>query len=690
MFEVATDHLAWRLGHETLRVEPWGPDGLRVRSAFGGPVGDPLAGVGALLERDVPTEFEIRTSTAGAIVRNGAITATVDEAGLVAFRRTSDSTELIAEEARHFGTANGRLFEAGPAELPRIEATFRAYDGERLYGLGQQQHGRLDLKGSVVDLLQVNAHVVVPFLLSSRGYGFLWHNPAVGRVELAANGTRWVADAAPQVDYWVTAADDPAGILERYTAVTGRAPAFPRWAGGFWQSKLRYRTQDELLSIAREHRDRGLPLSVLVIDGGHWTVMGEWRFDPADWPDPAAMMAELRELGIEVMVSIWPTVNALSRELPDLRDRGLLVRTARGIEATTTLFDTRPAGIVHLYLLDATNPEARRTLWDRLEAGYHRYGIRAFWLDAGEPEIKPLHPDNLRYALGTGAAVHNLYPLLHARAIHDGLRSTGETEILSLNRSVWAGSQRYGAALWSGDVDASFEALRAQIPAGLNAGLSGIPWWTTDTGGFKGGDPDDPAYREVLIRWAQFSAFCPIFRFHGIRATPTETNEFRDLADLAEQAAGDDEVPFSLTGRTGGPNEVWSFGEEAYAILVGLLALRERLRPTIEALMREASERGLPPMRPLFLEFPGDEASWSVADEFLLGPSILVAPVLVAGARERSVYLPAGATWRDAWTGRAFEAGRQHVVAAPLDRIPVFLRDDAAVPIAAPIAEPTP
>jgi alpha-D-xyloside xylohydrolase len=681
MFEVGTDHLAWRLGHETLRVEPWGPDGIRVRAAVGGPVGDPLAGVGALLEREVPTATEIYATAAGAIVRNGGITAEVDAAGRLTFRRTTDGAELLAEEARHFTSANGRRFDAGPGELSRIEAAFRAYDGERLYGLGQQQHGRLDLKGCVIDLVQVNTHVVVPFLVSSRGYGFLWHNPAVGRVELAANGTRWVADAAPQVDYWVTAAPDPAGLLERYTAVTGRAPAFPAWASGFWQSKLRYRTQDELLSIAREHRDRGLPLSVLVIDGGHWTVMGEWRFDPADWPDPAAMMAELRELGVEVVVSAWPTVNALSRELPDLRDRGLLVRTARGIEATTTLFDTRPPGILHLFLMDATNPEARATLWDRLEDGYHRYGIRVFWLDADEPEIKPLHPDNLRYALGPGSAVHNLYPLLHSRAIHDGLRTSGETEILSLNRSAWAGSQRYGAALWSGDVDATFEALRAQVPAGLNAGLSGIPWWTTDTGGFKGGDPDDPAYREVLIRWAQLSAFCPIFRFHGIRATSTDTNDIRDLADLAERPASDDEVPFVLAGFSGGPNEVWSYGEEAYAILRELLALRERLRPTIHALMLEASERGIPPMRPLFLEFPADEPSWSVDDQFMLGPWILVAPVMVAGARERSVYLPAGATWRDGWTGEPYEAGRRHVVAAPLDRIPVFLRDDAQVPL---------
>lgn len=683
MFDLAEGVVTWRLGHETLRVEAWGRDGLRVRGAVGAPIADPLAGIGALLPDPPTSGATVRRDGEGAAIRNGAIEARVDAAGRLAFVRAADGTELLAEQPRPGAGEAARRYDPGRGDLSRIEHSFRAYEGERLYGMGQQQHGRLDLKGCVIDLVQVNTHVVVPFLLSSRGYGFLWHNPAVGRVELGYDGTRWVADAARQLDCWVTAASDPAGIIERYTAVTGRAPAFPSWASGFWQSKLRYVTQEELLEVAREHRRRELPLSVIVIDAGHWTVMGEWRFDPVTWPDPGAMVRELRELGVEPMVSVWPTVNGMSRIHADLRDRGLLVRTARGIEATTTLFDTRPPGVVQLYLLDATNPEARDLLWERLASGYLQHGIRAFWLDADEPEIKPLHPDNLRYALGHGSAVHNLYPLLEARAVHDGLRAAGEAEVLTLNRSAWAGSQRYGAAVWSGDVDTTFAALRAQVPAGLNIGLAGIPWWTTDTGGFKGGDPDDPAYRELLVRWAQFSVFCPIFRFHGVRASPQLPGTFEDLADLATASGAEDEPwkAFRLGEFTGGPNEVWAFGEEAYAILAGLLQLRERLRPIIEGLMREASDRGIPAMRPLFLEFPDDPAAWDVPDEFLLGPSILVAPVLEAGARERVVYLPAGARWRDGWSGVALEGGRRYRAAAPLDRVPVFLRDDAEVPL---------
>ena len=676
--------LAWHGGHESLRIEAWGPDALRVRAALGRPVSDPLAGVGAFLE-PAPARgpIEVAIGRRSARIANRGIGAEVSASGAIRFVRTADGRELLAEEERHFAGPPARAYDEGAGDLPRIEVNFAAADGERFWGMGQQQHGRLDLRGCVIDLVERNSHVVIPFVVSSRGYGFLWHSPATGRVELAENGTRWVADAAPQVDYWITAAEAPAAILERYTAVTGRAPMLPAWAGGFWQSKLRYRSQDELLAVAREHHRRGLPLAVIVADAGHWSLMGDWRFDPVLWPDPAAMVAELREMGMELAVSVWPTVNALSESYPAMRDRGLLVRTARGPQVPTPLFDNRPDGAVHLHLYDATNPEARAFLWDRLRDGYGRLGIRAFWLDADEPEVKPLQPDNLRYHLGHGSAVHDIYPLLHARAIHDGLRGDGHSDVLTLNRSAWAGSQRYGAAVWSGDVDATFDALRAQIPAGLNIGMSGIPWWTSDVGGFKGGDPDDPAYRELIVRWSQFGVFCPLFRWHGARVTPGAAMEFRDLADLGDATPDADATPFSLAGLTGGPNEVWSYGDEAYAIVRDLLLLRERLRPYILEQMRVASLNGSPPMRALLFEFPDDPRAIDVADEFLLGPDLLVAPVLVAGARERAVYLPAGVRWRDAWSGEPMPAGEVHLAAAPLDRIPVYLRDDARLPMSA-------
>jgi alpha-D-xyloside xylohydrolase len=468
------------------------------------------------------------------------------------------------------------------------------------------------------------------------------------------NGTRWVAEASRQIDYWVTAGDTPAEIIEQYTEVVGRAPMLPEWAAGFWQCKLRYETQAELLAIAREYKRRGLPLSVIVSDFFHWTMMGDWKFDPECWPDPAAMNRELSEMGVKLMVSVWPTVNAQSENFAEMKQRGLLVRTERGVPANHIIADTHPGGNVYIHYYDATHPEARQYIWEKVRENYYKNGVRLWWLDACEPEIYPADNDNLRYHLGNGLEVGCLYPLLHARAFFEGMKAEGESEIISLCRSAWAGSQRYGAAVWSGDIPSTFEALQVQVRAGLNIGLSGIPWWTTDIGGFHGGDPESPYFRELIVRWFQYGAFCPLFRLHGYRLPTREWD--------------------------GGPNEIWSFGEEAYVILRALLFLRQRLRPYILEQMKIAHQRGTPPMRPLFYDFPTDRQCWEVEDQFLFGPDILVAPILQHGVRARQVYLPRGIVWRDAWKGEKFEGGQWIEADAPLERIPVFLRGEVRLP----------
>jgi alpha-D-xyloside xylohydrolase len=650
--------LVWEHNHETLQIEPWGRDSLRVRSTISTGIRDDLFSV-LLPPTDTPTQITI--GTGGATIRNGAISASVSQEGCISFSNTTSDTELLAEEPAVRATRlPPRAFKAVHSDLFHLEVRFRAYDNERLYGLGQHQHGLLDQKGCTIDLIQRNTEVSIPFLFSSRGYGLLWHNPGVGRVELGYNTTRWVAEATPQLDYWITAGATPTEIMEHYADATGHAPAFPLWAAGFWQSKLRYRTQDELLSVAREYKRRGLPLAVMVIDFFHWTLQGDWRFDPELWPDPAEMVRELEEMGVKLMVSIWPTVNPFSTNFPTMEQRGLLIRTERGLPALMVFNDNRPEGPVYLHYYDSTNPDGRRFIWELVREQYYRYGIKVWWLDACEPEMFPMDPDNLRFHLGNGLAIANAYPLLHERGFYEGMREVGESAILNLCRSAWAGSQRYGAAVWSGDINSTFEALQVQVRAGLNIGLSGIPWWTTDIGGFYGGDPESPAFRELLIRWFQYSTFCPLFRLHGNRLV----------------ASGDSTM---ISG--GGPNEVWSFGDEAYAIITELLFIRERLRPYIKEQMHLAHAKGTPPMRPLFFDFPKDEACASIDDEFLFGPDLLVAPVLAEGVRSREVYLPTGKIWTDAWSEQSFEGG-QHIVAdAPLERIPLYLRANAQLPI---------
>ncbi|MFH8930075.1 TIM-barrel domain-containing protein [Streptomyces pristinaespiralis] len=651
--------LEWSGRQETVRIEPWGPDAVRVRARLGGPLLDGLPG--ALADDPPGSSFAVKTEQGAGVLVNGAMTASIDAEGLLRFTRTEDGRELLAEERAHFWWPGSRLYTPNGNGYHRLEQRFAAYDDEKLYGLGQHQHGLLDQKGAVVDLVQRNAEVGIPVLTSSRGYTLLWNNPAIGRVELALTGTRWVADSARQIDYWITAGA-PAAAQRRYSAVTGRTPMLPEWAAGFWQCKLRYRTQDELLSVAREYKRRGLPIDVIVCDFFHWTHLGEWKFDPAEWPDPAAMVRELEELGIRLVVSVWPSVSPLSENHQPMEQRGFFIGTEYGPMAHADWPDKEVAEPVQVAFYDATNPAAREFVWSRVRENYlEPYGIRSFWLDAGEPELKPGFSANLRYHAGPGLEVGNLYPRENARTFYEGMLAAGEEEVVTLNRSAWAGSQRYGAALWSGDIGTDFATLRRQIAAGLNTALSGIPWWNTDIGGFHGGDPDDEAYREVMIRWFQFGALSPLMRLHGFR---------------------DPGMPLGPS-MTGGPNEVWSYGERAEEVMSWYLALRERLKPYVLEQMRAAHEEGLPPMRPLFLEFPDDERTWEVADAYLFGPDLLVAPVLEAGATSRTVHLPAGARWTDAWTGEEYEGGRTVTVDAPLERIPLFLRDGAELPITA-------
>jgi alpha-D-xyloside xylohydrolase len=648
--------------HEVIRIEPWGVDSVRVRAAQGA---IPASDIGALQERPANRTQPVATidGDAGRLV-NGALTVEVrtpETDGIpmpvLRFVRTDTGDELLAEEREHFWWPGARVYYGNRSGAGEIHQQFRAYAGERLYGMGQRTHGRLDHKGLALDLVQRNAEVSIPFVLSSRGYGFLWNNPAIGRVEFADNATRWTAAQARAIDYFVTTGS-PAQILSRYADATGHAPPLPWWASGFWQCKLRYRSQEELLEVAREHRRRGLPLSVIVSDFFHWTAMGEYRFDPAEYPDPEAMMRELDALGVRLMVSIWPTVSPLSEHYESMRDEGLLVGADQGADFHATIRDKGMAVPMPVAFYDPTNPRTREFVWSVVKRNYHDLGVGTWWLDACEPEINPGHLANLAFHAGPGAEVAGIYPRDNARIFAEGM--AGEETVL-LCRSAWAGQQRYSAAVWSGDIPATWQSLRQQVRAGLSIAIAGIPWWTTDIGGFHGGDARDEAFRELVVRWFQYGAFCPLFRLHGNREPRTATG----------------------WDMTGGPNEVWAFGDKAYAIIKDVMLMRERLRPYLHEQLDRAARDGLPAMRPLFVDFPDDERAWTVEDQLMFGPDVLVAPVTEAGARSRPVYLPKGARWTHVWSGREYEGGGFVDEAAPLHEIPVYLRDGANVPVVA-------
>jgi alpha-D-xyloside xylohydrolase len=650
---------------ETLWIEPWGDNSLRVRATRRSEM---LLTDWALLKPPA-LAAEITLDGQSATIKNGELTARLNREGWLTF--VDARGRVLLEEywrdrrdiTRYASPLNiaGRELKANVASPSyRVTQRFEAPPGEKLFGLGQYQDAYLDKKGSVLELCHRNSQTSVPFALSNRGYGFFWHNPAVGRVTFGKNLTEWTVGASAQLDYWITAGQTPAQLEEQYTAVTGTVPMMPEHGLGFIQCKLRYRNQAELLEAAREHKRRGLPIDVIVADFFHWTIQGDWKFDPVDWPGVPAMVEELKSLGIELMVSIWPTVDTRSENFREMLDKGYLMRVDRGLRIHMNWMG-------ETLFFDPTHPGARQFVWSKVKAHYYDQGIRLFWLDEAEPEFGIYDFDIQRYHLGPGAEVTNLYPLLYTQTFYDGLKAAGESEIVNLVRAAWAGSQRYGALVWSGDVYSSFRAMREQLAAGLSISLAGIPWWTTDIGGFHGGDPSDEAFRELVVRWFQWGAFCPVFRLHGDRIPQKPLAEpFRNGIKL-----------FS----SGADNEVWCYGEQAYPILVKYMHLRERLRPYVREQMRRAHERGTPVMRPLFYDFPEDPMAWETEDAYLFGPDILVAPILEAGARERSVYLPRGASFTHAWSGRSFEGGQTVSVPAPLDEIPIFVKDGAQLPL---------
>lgn len=533
---------------------------------------------------------------------------------------------------------------------------FEAYDDEHFYGMGQYQDSHLDKKGSFLELAQKNAQASIPFVVSTRGYGFFWNNPAIGSANFASNLTTWTAENTKKIDYWVTCGT-PAQIEQNYSAVTGRTPMMPEYAMGFWQCKLRYRNQQEVLEVAREYKKRGLPINVIVIDFFHWTCQGDFKFDPLDWPDPEAMVKELSAMDIKLMVSVWPTIDERSENFKEMSENGLLISFDH-----KNGFNMDWMGNTVFY--DTTNPEARKFVWEKCKENYFKKGIQLFWLDEAEPEYGLYNFEQFNYHIGPAMQCSNIYPKYYAQGFYDGLVDAGVKEPLSLIRCAWAGSQKYGVVVWSGDVHSDFRSFRNQIQAGLSTNMAGIPWWTTDIGGFVGGDVHSEEFRELLVRWFEWAVFCPVMRLHGERP-PFKTLEqpYHDVRghQIKQMESGQD-------------NEVWSFGDEAYPVLCNLLKLRERLKPYISRTMMQAHESGAPVMRPLFYNFSNDAEVLKHEDEYMFGDKLLVCPVTEYKARSRKVYLPvtSGEKWIDQASGQVFDGGQEIFVECPLDRIPVF------------------
>ena len=671
-FRTESNTLIAERGGETLKIEAWGKNSLRVRATmYDGWTGKEWALTEDPTETDADITIGQETIPNGdgtfsevpcASIRNGRICATVNFAGVISFFR--DGRLILREYYRCYGgtiSESSRCLKLVNREWKGIiggsefslTVRFDANDGEKIYGMGQYQQPGLDLKGDMLELAQRNSQISIPFMVSSLGYGMLWNNPAVGTVTFANNRTEWVARSTKQMDYWITAGEDPKEIMVNYTAVTGHAPMFPEDRMGLWQCKLRYRTQEEVLAVARRYREEGIRIDVIVIDFFHWTLQGDWKFDRKYWPDPKAMVDELHDMGIKVIVSVWPSVDRKSENFGPMTEQGLLIRTERGAAQT---YDYQGDCVE----IDPFNPATREYVWNVCKKNYYDLGIDAFWLDNSEPDYGVYDFDNYRYHAGPALSCSNIYPQLYSRTFFDPMSRLGKETPVNLLRCGWAGSQKYGNVIWSGDVPSTFASLREQLAAGLNIGLAGIPWWTTDIGGFMTDDVNDPDFRQLLIRWYQFAVYSAVLRMHGDRG-------LYNIPPLDDRDWGGGYL------HTGQPNELWSYGEENYRIMKKYYDVRISMHDYIKELYREAHENGSPLIRTMFYEFPEDPHCWELQDQYMFGGKYLVAPILYLNEYERDVYLPAG-VWQNVNNGEIMNGERTVRVKAPLDEIPVFIR----------------
>ena len=594
-----------------------------------------------VLKKNWPaTEWKLEESDGKVTLTTSRLKIGIDRSdGSIAYA-SSDGQILMTEANRMM-----RPVEVNGEHTYHAESFISMYGSqEGIYGLGQHQAGVWNYRGESVDISQDNTNIAVPFMVSSKGYGLFWNNDSRSRFNNRFLHYLYVSsEVADVIDYYFFYGPELDKVIADYRELTGQAPLFGKWAYGFWQCKNRYKSQDELLSIARKYRELQIPADNIVQDWFWWVRKGEFVFN-SNYPDPKRMVDELHQEHFHLMISIWPFFEPGSSEYDYMQRQGWFIDTFK--------FAKPPYHANGMAVYDASNPNARKYYWDLIDKSLFKIGLDAWWMDTTEPETEG-QEENIQLGhklyIGSGDRYVNLFPLETTSAVYQGQREASDRKrVFILSRSAFAGSQRNAVTAWSGDINSNFLAFKRQIPAGLNFALSGIPYWTTDIGGFVDGNPDDPAYRELFIRWFQFGTFCPIFRVHGTRTT--------------------------------NQNELWSYGPEAQRILTAYDNLRYRLMPYIYSLAWRVTHDGYTIMRPLVMDFAADRRVVNVGDQFMFGPAILVNPVTEQGATRRHMYLP-NVKWYDFWTGASQTGGEFIDAAAPLDRLPLYVRAGSIVPI---------
>ena len=570
---------------------------------------------------------------------------------------------------------------------------------EAIYGLGQLQNGKMIQRNMTKNLIQGNVEDVSPFFQSTKGYGVFWDNYSPTLFTDNEVETSFRSEVGDCVDYYFMYGKDADGVIAQVRDLTGQAPMFPLWTYGYWQSKERYKSQEEVVDVVRKYRELGIPLDGIIQDWQYWGHNYLWNamdFQNPTFNNPQKMIEDVHAMNAHMAISIWSSFGPMTKPYRELDKKGMLFNFTTwpqsGLESWPPNMEY-PSG-VRVY--DAYNPEARDIYWKYLNDGIFKLGMDAWWMDSTEPDHLDWKPEDMdtKTYLGSFRKVRNAYPLMTVGGVYDHQREvTSDKRVFILTRSGFLGQQRYGANVWSGDVASTWESFRNQIPAGLNFSLCGMPHWNSDIGGFFAGHynkswNDDsasknPLYQELYVRWLQFGTFNPMMRSHG-------TDVYREIYKFGKK------------------------GEPVYDAIEKMIGLRYSLLPYIYSTSWEVSNRQSSFMRALMMDFVDDRKVWDINDEYMFGKSILVAPITHAqytpeavvkvseeegwnrdGAKKTktdvavdfretkstNIYLPAGTLWYDFWTNEKHEGGKEITKETTLDVIPLYVKAGSIIPV---------
>jgi alpha-D-xyloside xylohydrolase len=679
-----------QINSTNVEIQFYGPSTVRILKS---PVGKTFTKESlSVVEKPQATKFTVNQQGDVISLKNDKLKVDIDvKSGKISYA-TLAGTQLLSEKE---AGATFTDFDDAGSKTYTINQSFTLDKDEAIYGLGQQQRGKLSLRNAKLHMVQGNTDDYVPFLVSTKGYGLFWDNYSPTQFEDTPENTSFRSDVGDGIDYYFMLGGSIDGSIACMRELTGQAPMFPLWTFGYWQSKERYKSQNELVGVVNKYRELGVPLDGIIQDWQYWGNNYLWNameFLNTEFPNPKKMVEDIHNQNAHLIISIWSSFGPQTKQYREMKPKGMLLNFGTwpqsGLESWPPNREY-PSGVEPY---DPYNPEARNIYWNHLNKGLFSLGIDGWWMDSSEPDHLDFKPSDfdLKTYLGSFRKVRNAFPLMTVGGVAEHQRAaSSDKRVFILTRSAFAGQQRYGANTWSGDVNSSWQSLRNQIPAGLNFSMSAIPYWNTDIGGFfasaykRGWDDGNknPSFQELYVRWLQFGAFTPMMRSHG--------------TDI--------------------PREIYNFGKKGdiiYDAIAKTINLRYSLLPYIYSAAWTVTNNQSTLMRALIMDFK-DKKVVDMNNEYMFGKSILVAPVVnaqytpetilranaetgwdkkdAAGdmkgqavdftqGKSTKVYLPEGTAWYDFWTNEKINGGQEITKATTIDEIPLYIKAGSIIP----------